>query len=143
MFELRLKPGQLSLKQLRRIHAEPVQLSLVPNCLARIEAATETVREVIAQGRVVYGVNTGFGLLANTRIPSAELEQLQRAIVLSHAAGVGKLMDEAVVRLLLVLKISSLARGYSGIRLEVIEDDGSESFAQRYEQLEKDGPTLE
>lgn len=121
MFNLEFKPGHLSLQQLRRIEAEPVQLSLSPDCLPRIEAATATVHEVIAQGRVVYGVNTGFGLLANTHIPDEDLKQLQRSIVLSHAAGVGELMSQATVRLLMVLKINSLARGYSGIRLQVIE----------------------
>ncbi len=121
MYKLTLKPGRLSLKQLRRVISEPVQLSLDPDCLARIEASTATVREVIAQGRTVYGVNTGFGLLANTRIADEELKQLQRSIVLSHAAGVGALMQESTVRLLMVLKINSLARGYSGIRLQVIE----------------------
>ena len=121
MFKLTLKPGQLSLQQMRRIQAEPVQLSLSQDCLAKIEAATETVRQVIEQGRIVYGVNTGFGLLANTHIPNDELKQLQHSIILSHAAGVGALMDEATVRLLMVLKINSLARGYSGIRLKVIE----------------------
>jgi histidine ammonia-lyase len=121
MFNLILEPGQLSLQQMRCIQAESVQLSLSANCLAKINAATETVRQVIEQGRVVYGVNTGFGLLANTHIPNDELKQLQRSIVLSHAAGVGAFMDEATVRLLMVLKINSLARGYSGIRLEIIE----------------------
>ena len=121
MFKLELNPGFLTLQQMRRIQAEPVQLSLSPNCLDKIEAATATVREVIAQGRVVYGVNTGFGLLANTHIPDEDLKQLQRSIVLSHAAGVGDLMSEATVRLLIVLKINSLARGYSGIRLKVIK----------------------
>ncbi len=121
MYKLNLKPGQLSLKQLRRVMAEPVQLSLDTECLPRIEASTATVREVIAQGRTVYGVNTGFGLLANTRIPDEELKQLQCSIVLSHAAGVGALMRESTVRLLMVLKVNSLARGYSGIRLQIIE----------------------
>jgi len=121
MFKLEINPGHLSLQEMRRVQAEPVQLSLVPNCLAKIESATETVYQVITQGRTVYGVNTGFGLLANTHIPNEDLKQLQRSIVLSHAAGVGKLMSEATVRLLMVLKINSLARGYSGIRLRVIE----------------------
>ncbi|RLB73159.1 MAG: histidine ammonia-lyase [Deltaproteobacteria bacterium] len=121
MNKLEIKPGFLTLKQLRRVYEKPLQLSLSPDCLEKIEAATATVQQVIAQGRTVYGVNTGFGLLANTHIPDEELKQLQRSIVLSHAAGVGELMDEATVRLLMVLKINSLARGYSGIRLQVIE----------------------
>ena len=121
MFELRLAPGMLTLAELRRIKEQPVQLSLAPDCLGAIERSVRTVGEVIGQGRAIYGVNTGFGLLARTRIPGDELERLQRAIVLSHAAGTGAPMAEPTVRLLLVLKVNSLARGYSGIRLEVIE----------------------
>jgi histidine ammonia-lyase len=121
MFELQLEPGRLTLADLRRIKAEPVRLSLAPGCLDAIGRSVRTVAEVIGQGRAIYGVNTGFGLLARTRIPDSELVQLQRAIVLSHAAGTGAPMGESTVRLLMVLKINSLARGYSGIRLRVIE----------------------
>jgi histidine ammonia-lyase len=106
---------------MRRVTKKGVTLSLGPECLKGIERSVRTVAEVIEQGRVIYGVNTGFGLHARTRIPSDELEELQRAIVLSHAAGTGQMMDESTVRLLLLLKINSLARGYSGIRLGVIE----------------------
>jgi len=121
MFKLRLDPGRLTLAQLRRVKAEPVQLSLAPGCREAVARSVATVGEVIGLGRIIYGVNTGFGLLARTRIPTPELEQLQRSIVLSHAAGTGAPMAESTVRLLMVLKINSLARGYSGIRLEVIE----------------------
>lgn len=79
------------------------------------------VTKVIEQNRVVYGINTGFGLLANTRIPVEQLDELQRSIVLSHAAGIGEYMDDATVRLMMVLKLNSLARGFSGIRLVVLE----------------------
>lgn len=118
--ELTLQPGQLSLAQLREVCQAPVALSLVENAWPAIAESAQTVADVLAEGRVVYGINTGFGLLANTRIAADQLSDLQRRIVLSHAAGVGNLMDDAVVRLMLVLKINSLARGYSGIRPEVI-----------------------
>ncbi|MCF6180305.1 MAG: aromatic amino acid lyase, partial [Geopsychrobacter sp.] len=121
MFKLKLTPGQLDLATLRKIQAQPVEISLCAEAADNIDKSAATVADVIKQGRVVYGVNTGFGLLANTRIPNDELETLQRSIVLSHAAGTGHLMEEATVRLLLVLKINSLARGYSGIRRVVIE----------------------
>ncbi len=78
------------------------------------------VQKVLDEGRTVYGINTGFGLLANTKIAPADLELLQRSIVLSHAAGTGQLMRDETVRLMMVLKINSLSRGFSGIRLEVI-----------------------
>lgn len=76
---------------------------------------------MIAEGRTVYGINTGFGLLANTKIAPEDLEILQRSIVLSHAAGIGEFMSDETVRLMMVLKINSLARGFSGIRLKVLE----------------------
>ena len=121
MYALQLSPGQLDLKTLRRVHAEPVLLSLTPEAGQAIQSSVGTVQAVIAEGRTVYGVNTGFGLLANTRIPRDELELLQRSIVLSHAAGTGDMMSPAAVRLLMVLKINSLARGFSGVRAEVID----------------------
>ena len=79
------------------------------------------MQQIIAEDRVVYGINTGFGLLANTRIPKDKLEELQRSIVLSHSAGIGKYMSDQTIRLMMTLKINTLARGYSGIRLVVIE----------------------
>ncbi|HBG04908.1 MAG: histidine ammonia-lyase [Geobacteraceae bacterium GWC2_58_44] len=121
MLPLTLNPGKLTLSDLRRIKDSAVRLSLDPGCIQAINRSVETVAALIAEGRAIYGINTGFGLLARTRIPTDELEHLQRAIVLSHAAGTGALMEESTVRLLLVLKINSLARGYSGIRLQVIE----------------------
>ncbi|MBN1395676.1 MAG: histidine ammonia-lyase [Pirellulales bacterium] len=118
---LQLTPGQLTLAELRRVWREAVDVELDPNCRAAIDAAAETVARVVAEGRTVYGVNTGFGLLAQKRISPEELELLQRSIVLSHAAGVGPLMSEAQTRLLMTLKINSLALGRSGIRRSVIE----------------------
>jgi histidine ammonia-lyase len=119
--EIEIDPGRLSLAQLRHIAKAPIKVRLAKSCIKGINASVTTVRDVISQGRVIYGINTGFGLLASTIIPNEELEHLQRAIVLSHAAGVGAFMKESTVRLMMVLKINSLARGYSGIRLEVID----------------------
>ena len=120
MFDLLLKPGELNLADLKAILEQPVRVRLDDSCLPGIEAAAKVVADVMAEGRTVYGINTGFGLLANTRIEADELETLQRSIVLSHAAGIGKFLPESTVRLLMVLKINSLARGFSGIRLRVI-----------------------
>jgi histidine ammonia-lyase len=121
MYELTITPGELTLEQLREVNRRPVHVVLDPNCYAGIEKSARTVADVIAEQRTVYGINTGFGLLANTKIKPEELETLQRSIVLSHAAGMGEFMQESTVRLLMVLKINSLARGFSGIRLRVIE----------------------
>lgn len=121
MYSLDIIPGKLTLSQLRAISRDHIQLSLSTGSETAIHKSVATVKQIIDAGRVIYGINTGFGLLAHTIIPKEELEHLQRSIVLSHAAGVGNFMDEATVRLLMVLKINSLARGFSGIRLEVIE----------------------
>jgi len=121
MYQLTIKPGQLTLAQLRQISRSPVQVSLDPSCHDDIHASTEIVNNVIAEDRTAYGINTGFGLLANTRIAPEDLETLQRSIVLSHAAGIGEFMNDETVRMMMVLKINSLARGFSGIRLSVIE----------------------
>lgn len=120
MKELHMVPGKMALQQLRTVSRDNIRIQLDPACKDAIRKSVETVEDVLNSGRVIYGINTGFGLLANTVIPHEELEHLQRSIVLSHAAGIGDFMDESTTRLLMVLKINSLARGYSGIRLEVI-----------------------
>lgn len=121
MLELTLTPGSLDLNTLRKINNSPVKLSLIKHAESQIAASAQTVQNVINEHRTVYGINTGFGLLANTKIADNELELLQRSIVLSHAAGIGEYMDDSTVRLMIILKINSLSRGYSGIRLQVIE----------------------
>ncbi len=121
MNELVLTPGQLSLHDLRQVSRKAVQITLDPACYPAIHSSVACVNKALAENRVVYGINTGFGLLANTRIPDEQLEALQTSILLSHATGVGQFMEESTVRLMMVLKINSLARGLSGVRLELIE----------------------
>ena len=121
MYQIEINPGKLSLKQLRHISRHKVTLSLNNTAYDDMLASTQAVEQVIAEDRVVYGINTGFGLLANTRIAVEDLETLQRSIVLSHAAGIGEFMEDHTVRLMMALKINSLARGYSGIRPKVVE----------------------
>jgi histidine ammonia-lyase len=121
MHTLPVVPGSLDFAQLRRLWSAPVTLALDASARPAVDAAAATVDLVIASGHTVYGVNTGFGLLARTRIDDARLTELQRALVLSHSAGTGLLLDDAVVRLVIALKVASLARGHSGIRWSVIE----------------------
>jgi len=116
-----LIPGQVSLAELRGIYQKPARLSLVASAAAQIDASVACVEQILAEDRTAYGINTGFGLLASTRIASHDLENLQRSLVLSHAAGIGAPLDDAMVRLIMVLKINSLSRGFSGIRRKVID----------------------
>ena len=96
-------------------------VSLNPACLAAVDASAATVGDIVSSGRTVYGINTGFGLLAQQSIPREQLAELQRRLVLSHAAGVGALLPAEIVRLVMVLKIVGLARGFSGVRRAVID----------------------
>jgi len=114
-----LTPARLELSDLRRLWSEPMTLALDAAAKPAVDAAARTVDQLIASGRTVYGVNTGFGLLARTRIDDARLAELQRALVLSHSAGTGPLIDDAVVRVAIALKAASLARGNSGVRWSV------------------------
>ena len=116
-----LTPGQLALEDLSVLLDENTTLKLNKDCFDAIYASEKTVANIILNNKTVYGINTGFGSLANTRIDSDNLQILQRSIVLSHAAGTGDLLPDRAVRLILALKINSLARGYSGVRLQTIE----------------------
>lgn len=110
----------LTLAQLRAVLEGPCTVSLTDAAWVNVERGAAVVAAIVAEGRTVYGVNTGFGLLANTSIATDDLETLQKNLVLSHACGVGPLLDDAVVRLLMVLKIASLSKGASGIRRETL-----------------------
>nr|AAG53586.1 histidine ammonia-lyase-like protein [uncultured bacterium pCosAS1] len=121
MNALTLTPGTLTLAQLRQVWQQPLQLTLDESAHEAINDSVACVEAIVAEGRTAYGINTGFGLLAQTRIATHDLENLQRSLVLSHAAGVGEPLDDDIVRLMMVLKINSLARGFSGIRLSVIQ----------------------
>ncbi len=117
-----LHPGEFTLAQLRRLSgAERVPVALDPACRTGIRASAELVRKATDGNAPVYGVNTGFGKLATTRIARDDLAILQLKLLRSHAVGVGDPLDERVVRLILLLKAASLARGYSGVREEVID----------------------
>ena len=114
-------PGQLDAAQLEQVAAGGARWSLADSALAGVEASVNAVRELVAQHGAVYGLNTGFGKLAQTRIADADLAQLQTNLVLSHSAGVGQPLAAPVVRLMLLLKAASLAHGVSGVRMEVID----------------------
>lgn len=118
---LTLTPGHVSLSQLRSIASQFTAIGLPPASKLKVDAATRTVASIVAAGQPAYGINTGFGLLARIHIPKDQLEQLQNNLVRSHAAGTGPLLDDATVRLILALKIASLARGHSGVRWDLLE----------------------
>lgn len=115
-----LRPGAVSFAELRAIWSGAT-VELDPAAYAAIDAAADSVARIVASGRTVYGINTGFGLLANTRIEDHQLALLQRNLVLSHSCGLGDALAPRVVRLIIALKVVGLARGHSGVRREIVD----------------------
>jgi len=115
-----LTPGAVTLAQWREIYRGTTP-RLDSSCLDRVVESAKAVTRILARGEPVYGINTGFGKLASTRIAPEDLETLQRNIVLSHAAGTGEATPIAVTRLMMALKLASFGHGASGVRLEVVQ----------------------
>jgi histidine ammonia-lyase len=112
----------------RLLHADVIAVArqgatvaLAPEAMARVQAARDLVRRIAEEDRVVYGVTTGFGHLSKVHIGQAQLADLQRNLLRSHASGLGEALPEDVTRAVMLLLANSLARGHSGARLEVIE----------------------
>jgi histidine ammonia-lyase len=96
-------------------------VAIAPDALTRIAASRELIEAILATGKTVYGVNTGFGKLADKRIPDGSLKQLQTNLVRSHAGGVGRPLSEGESRAMLLLRANVLAKGFSGCRVAVVE----------------------
>jgi len=120
MSAIAIAPGRMVLADWRAIY-HGAGVTLQRECLAGVEASARAVRRIVSRGEPVYGINTGFGKLASIRIADRELNLLQRNLVLSHAAGVGELTPTPIVRLMMALKLASLAQGLSGVRVECLE----------------------
>ena len=117
--KLILTAGAVLLKDWRAIY-RGAGVTLDPACMPAVSESAAAVKRILAKGEPVYGINTGFGKLASTRIHDEDLATLQRNIILSHAAGVGAPSPKPVVRLMLALKLVSLAQGASGIKVETL-----------------------
>jgi len=117
---VKLNPEKVSLDLLRKLWSG-VEVRLDDAAMQRVSGSAASIERIVASGETVYGVNTGFGLLANTRIPDDRLAELQTNLILSHSAGLGDPLPRHVTRLMIVLKLLGLGRGYSGVRPLVIE----------------------
>ncbi len=117
---LTLDPTAIDLATLRDLWAgAPARLD--DASMQRVAAAAASVERIVASGETVYGVNTGFGLLANTAIPTNRLAELQTNLILSHSAGLGDPLPRHVTRLMIILKLLGLGRGHSGVRPLIID----------------------
>ncbi|MCS6818124.1 MAG: histidine ammonia-lyase [Blastocatellia bacterium] len=113
--------NSLTLEQLEAVAVDREPVEIAPEAFARMEASRRVVEEILRSGRVVYGVNTGFGKLSGVTIPQEATRRLQLNLVRSHAAGVGEPLGEAETRAMMLARANVLAKGYSGVRPVVVE----------------------
>ena len=121
MKKIVIKPGEMTLGTLRMLTKHHFPVALQASAYKDIDLSQKLVQNIIDDGRTVYSINTGFGALAKVKIAPDQFEKLQRNLILSHATGVGRFLDDDVVRLILLLKINALSQGYSGVRREVVD----------------------
>lgn len=121
MTSITLSPGKLSLSMIETIIKSPCQLTLDSSTTSKIQHSLKTIENILANDKTVYGINTGFGLLANTKIEPDDLATLQKNLILSHACGTGPILSDGILRLIMVLKINNLAQGYSGVSADLID----------------------
>ncbi|MDD3478062.1 MAG: histidine ammonia-lyase [Candidatus Izemoplasmatales bacterium] len=110
----------LNIEKLVRISRGWEKVKVAPESLEQIQNARSRIEEIVEIGAPVYGINTGFGKLADTPIENGEVSQLQKNLLMSHACGVGNPYSEDIVRGMMALRINALIKGYSGIRMETI-----------------------
>ncbi|MCY3626494.1 MAG: histidine ammonia-lyase [Gammaproteobacteria bacterium] len=118
---LEITQQPLKLNELRQVWSNPVSVRLDDSTWEKVAQARSSVEHYLQSGKVAYGINTGFGKLASVRISNSELQTLQKNLIRSHAVGVGNTLPIEVVRLAMVLKIRSLAQGFSGVSPQLIQ----------------------
>lgn len=120
MNEIEITPGDIKLEVWRRIYAGATP-RLVDGTMAKVQAGADAIQRIVNRGEPVYGVNTGFGKLASVRIEAEDLAELQRNIVISHAAGTGPDVPPHIVRFMMSLKLANVSQGYSGVHVATVE----------------------
>lgn len=111
----------LSVRQVLAIASGEIKGILNEKAIANIKASQQFVQEIVKKNKTVYGVNTGFGILANTHISEEDTLILQHKILQSHSVGVGEPVPAEIARIMLITKVHALARGYSGVQLETLQ----------------------
>ncbi len=111
----------LTIEDVVEVAYERAKISILEPVKAKVKRSRQVLEKLLEKDETIYGVNTGFGALSNTVIPKEKLTQLQTNLIRSHAAGVGKPFGKEVVRAAMLLRANTLAKGYSGVRLEVLE----------------------
>lgn len=120
MTDIEITPGDISLREWRDIYDGATPL-LAKGSLEKVQAGAEAIQRIVDRGEPVYGVNTGFGKLASVRIEAEDLAELQRNIVLSHAAGTGSAVPQHIARFMMALKLANISQGFSGVQVATVQ----------------------
>ncbi len=118
---INLNGNQLTLEQCYKIAYHRVKVAIDSSCKASIDESAQYVDDLVKRQEVVYGITTGFGKFSQTIIHQEDIEALQANLIRSHACGVGDYYEDAIVRLIMVLRVNALVLGYSGIRFETLQ----------------------
>ncbi|MEM0007969.1 MAG: histidine ammonia-lyase [Candidatus Bathyarchaeia archaeon] len=121
MHKVQIDGETLTIEDIVKVAYNKAKVVIPEKVKARVKTCREFLEKLLEKGEVIYGVNTGFGALSDAKISEQELKQLQTNLIRSHAAGVGKPLSTEVVRATMLLRANTLAKGYSGIRLETLE----------------------
>lgn len=121
MSEILISSAPTSLEDLVAIARQGARVRLTEDSRKRVAKARHLIEQWVREGRTIYGVTTGFGALSDVAISKADTRQLQENVLLSHAAGIGRIIDKAATRAVMGLRIKDFARGYSGVRLQTLD----------------------
>ncbi|MFQ5630889.1 MAG: histidine ammonia-lyase, partial [bacterium] len=118
---MQIDGNSLTLETAAKVIYANTQVTLAPSAKKQIAASREVITHCLDEDKPIYGINTGFGKLAEIQIPHDHLNELQENLVMSHACGVGEPASQEDVRAILLLKANTLAKGFSGVREQIIE----------------------
>lgn len=121
MSKIFINGNNLSLEKVYKVAYLKTKVSLAPEAKNKIRKSRQIVDNIVKDNITTYGINTGFGLLSQVQINSEETKQLQKNLILSHSAGVGENLSESIVRAAILIRANTLAKGCSGVRLELIQ----------------------
>ena len=121
MHEVHIDGETLTTEDVVKVARENAKVAIPEEVKRRVKRSREVLEKLVKEKQLIYGVNTGFGALSNVRISPQEIRQLQSNLIRSHSSGVGKSLSTEIVRALMLLRANTLAKGYSGIRLETLE----------------------
>lgn len=116
-----LNGSNLTVELAKNIVDHNISIGIAPKAVNNIKRSGKVIEDWIKNDEVIYGVTTGFGEFKDVKIPAKDTEELQHNLIISHSAGVGEPLPKNIVRLMLLLRINSLAKGFSGVRLELVE----------------------